>query len=34
MKMFILINIGERVGDGAPNIFNIWADEGWEEPTI
>ena len=30
MKMFNLINIGERAGSGVPNIFNVWADEGWE----
>ena len=29
-----LINIGERAGSGVPNIFNVWADEGWEEPVI
>lgn len=34
MKMFNLINIGERVGSGVSNIFNVWADEGWEEPVI
>ena len=34
MKMFNLINIGERAGSGVPNIFNVWADEGWEEPEI
>lgn len=34
MKMFNLINIGERAGSGVPNIFNIWEDEGWEEPEI
>ena len=34
MKMFNLINIGERAGSGVPNIFNIWADEGLEEPII
>ncbi|MGN1177312.1 MAG: AAA family ATPase, partial [Roseburia sp.] len=28
------INIGERAGSGVPNIFNVWADEGWEEPVI
>ena len=33
-KMFNLINIGERAGSGVPNIFNVWADEGWEEPVI
>lgn len=34
MKMFNLINIGERAGSGVPNIFNVWTDEGWEEPVI
>lgn len=34
MKMFNLINIGERAGSGVPNIFNVWADEGWIEPVI
>lgn len=34
MKMFNLINIGERAGSGVPNIFNIWADEGWMPPII
>ncbi len=34
MKMFNLINIGERAGSGVPNIFNVWADEGWQEPEI
>ena len=32
--MFNLINIGERAGSGVPNIFNVWEDEGWEEPVI
>lgn len=34
MKMFNLINIGERAGSGVPNIFNVWEDEGWKEPII
>ena len=34
MKMFNLINIGERAGSGVPNIFNVWSDQGWEEPMI
>ena len=34
MKMFNLINIGERAGSGVPNIFNVWADEVLEEPVI
>ena len=34
MKMFNLINIGERAGSGVPNIFNTWADQGWVDPVI
>ena len=34
MKMFNLINIGERSGSGGPNIFNTWNDQGWKEPVI
>ncbi|MCR5836922.1 MAG: putative DNA binding domain-containing protein [Lachnospiraceae bacterium] len=34
MKMFNLINIGERAGSGVPNIFNTWNDNGWKEPVI
>ncbi len=34
MKMFNMINIGERAGSGVPNIFNVWKDEGWIEPAI
>ena len=34
MKMFNLINIGERAGSGVPNIFNVWNDEGFVEPEI
>jgi len=34
LKMFNLINIGERAGSGVPNIFNVWEDQGWVEPVI
>ena len=34
MKMFNLINIGERSGSGVPNIFNTWEEQGWREPVI
>ena len=34
MKMFNLINIGERAGSGVPNIYNVWKDEGFKEPII
>lgn len=32
MKMFNLINIGERAESGVPDIFNTWEQEGWVEP--
>lgn len=34
LKMFNLIDIGERSGSGVPNIFNVWEDEGLKEPEI
>lgn len=34
MKMFNLINIGERAGSGVPNIFNTWEEQRWKEPVI
>lgn len=34
IKMFNIINIGERAGSGVPNIFNVWSNQGWEEPMI
>ena len=34
LKMFNLINIGERAGSGIPNIMSIWAGQKWSEPTI
>lgn len=34
MKMFNLINIGERSGSGVPLILNTWEDEGWKKPVI
>ena len=34
MKMFNLINIGERSGSGVPLIFNTWEDQKWKEPVI
>ena len=34
MKMFNLIDIGERAGSGIPELFNVWANEGWEDPII
>lgn len=34
MKMFNLIDIGERAGSGVPELFTAWEKEGWEEPQI
>ena len=34
MKMFNLINIGERAGSGIPNIYSVWERQGWSEPQI
>lgn len=34
MKMFNLIGIGEHAGSGVPNIYDIWNNEGWGNPTV
>ena len=34
LKMFNLIDIGERAGSGIPNIFSVWNGQGWKEPVI
>ncbi len=34
MKMFNLIDIGERAGRGIPKIVNIWQDQGLKAPII
>lgn len=34
MKMFNMIDIGERAGSGVPELFSVWEQEGWEEPMI
>ena len=34
MKMFNLIDIGERAGSGIPRILNIWKDEEMRDPVI
>lgn len=34
MKMFNLIDIGERAGSGIPSILHVWRQQGWSEPTI
>ncbi len=34
MKMFNLIDIGERAGSGIPNIFSTWEKQGWPAPIF
>ncbi len=34
MKMFNLINVGERAGSGIPSIYDVWRKQGWLEPTL
>jgi predicted HTH transcriptional regulator len=34
IKMFNLIDIGERAGSGIPNIYSVWHKQGWNSPTI
>ena len=32
LKMFNMIDIGERAGSGIPNIFHVWKEQDWAEP--
>ena len=34
MNMFNFIGVGERAGSGVPNVYKIWQDENYEEPTV
>jgi len=34
LKMFNLIDIGERAGSGIPNIYHVWEEQGWAKPTF
>lgn len=34
LKMFNLIDIGERSGSGIPRIFGAWHEQGWAMPAI
>jgi predicted HTH transcriptional regulator len=34
MKMFNLLDIGERAGSGIPNIYHVWKTQHWENPQI
>ena len=34
MKMFALLEIGERAGSGMGKILKTWSEEGYQEPTV
>lgn len=34
LKMFNLIDIGERAGSGIPNIYRVWREQSWAIPSI
>ena len=34
IKLFNLIEIGERSGSGLPSIFNVWETQGWKAPLL
>lgn len=34
MNMFNFIGVGERAGSGVPNVYKIWEEENYEEPTV
>ena len=34
MKMFNMINIGERAGSGVRDIFSVWKNEGLPVPEV
>ena len=34
IKMFNLINVGERAGSGLPSIRTVWQKQGWQEPEL
>jgi len=34
VKMFNLINVGDRAGTGLSTIYSVWKDEGWIEPLL
>jgi hypothetical protein len=34
LKMLNMIDIGECAGSGIPNIYRVWHDQNWAEPTF
>jgi predicted HTH transcriptional regulator len=33
MKIFNLLDIGERAGSGIPSIYHVWEMQKWEAPA-
>lgn len=33
-EIFNFIGVGERAGSGVPNVYKIWQNENYEEPTV
>ena len=34
LKLFNMIDIGERAGSGIPSILDVWHNQNWTEPTF
>ena len=34
LKMFNLIDIGERAGSGIPKYLRVWREQNWTTPEI
>ena len=34
VKLFNMLNIGERAGSGVPNIYVTWKNQGWTAPLL
>jgi predicted HTH transcriptional regulator len=34
VKLFNMLNVGERAGSGIPNIYHVWEAQGWQEPVL
>lgn len=34
LKMFNLIDIGERSGSGIPSFLAVWREQGWAMPSV
>ena len=30
----IILGVGERAGGGIPDIYQVWADQGWNSPVV